>query len=350
MNNERLLTFTNAPWWRERLPEKILLRGSEKLCDYLLRSNQSLIFTSRQGSLIGTVSAGIEVCELSLFPTPSPMGVSICGSGLALGCRNSIDVYQALPNPNDLIQTSFIRVSSHRTGAVGVHDVGWVDGGFVFVNTLFSSVCVTRDDCNFEILWTPPFIDKALPIDACHLNGMAMLDGRPRFVTALAESGEREGWRKMGPDSGILMDLDSDFLVRGLSLPHSPLVSGGDIWLLESGRGGLIKIEKNGHKTQILNTSCLVRGLALSGSTAIVGTSQLRSGTATHSKLTGRMRSQAGASLLLADTAQGTISEEVLLPGIEEISSLSLSQHRSISLVPKLEDANYTFICRDGTI
>ena len=53
-----------------------------------------------------------------------------------------------------------------------------------FVNTRFSCLC-TRDPIHsFVPRWRPPFITELTPDDRCHLNGLAMVDGQPRFVTA----------------------------------------------------------------------------------------------------------------------------------------------------------------------
>ena len=36
--------------------------------------------------------------------------------------------------------------------------------------------------------WRPPFITALAAEDRCHLNGLAIVDGRPRYVTALGET------------------------------------------------------------------------------------------------------------------------------------------------------------------
>ena len=55
-----------------------------------------------------------------------------------------------------------------------------------------------------------------------------MVDGRPRYVTALGETDEPAGWRANKARGGIVMDVDSGAVItRGLSMPHSPRWYGG---------------------------------------------------------------------------------------------------------------------------
>ena len=36
--------------------------------------------------------------------------------------------------------------------------------------------------------WRPPFVSALAPEDRCHLNGLGLVDGRPKYVTALGET------------------------------------------------------------------------------------------------------------------------------------------------------------------
>ena len=63
------------------------------------------------------------------------------------------------------------------------------------VNTLLS--CIGVYDINYSLRpkWKPPFIDVLVPEDRCHLNGMTLEDGIPKFATALSKTNSKEGWR-----------------------------------------------------------------------------------------------------------------------------------------------------------
>ena len=73
-----------------------------------------------------------------------------------------------------------------------------------------------------------------------------MVDGRPRYVTALGETDEPAGWRANKARGGIVMDVASgEVITRGLSMPHSPRWYGGRLWVCESGAGTFGYIDPN---------------------------------------------------------------------------------------------------------
>ena len=61
-------------------------------------------------------------------------------------------------------------------------------GRVVFVATLFGCLATLSERASFQPLWRPPFLSALVPEDRCHLNGLALRDGRPAFVTAEAAS------------------------------------------------------------------------------------------------------------------------------------------------------------------
>jgi uncharacterized protein (TIGR03032 family) len=114
--------------------------------------------------------------------------------------------------------------------------------------------------------------------DRCHLNGLAIVDDRPAYVTAFAVSDEPEGWRPHRTTGGILMEVSSgEIMARGLSMPHSPRVYGNELLVLESGRGSLARVDRrNGNLNTIAEFSGFTRGLDFWGNLAFVGLSQVR--------------------------------------------------------------------------
>ena len=91
--------------------------------------------------------------------------------------------------------------------------------------------------------WRPPFVSALEPTDRCHLNGLGMVDGRPRYVTALGETDEpRAGEQGQGRHrDGRGLGRDP----RGLSMPHSPRWYAGRLWVCESGAGTFGFIDPN---------------------------------------------------------------------------------------------------------
>jgi uncharacterized protein (TIGR03032 family) len=146
------------------------------------------------------------------------------------------------------------------------------------VNTRFSCLCTLDRTASFTPRWRPPFVTALEPTDRCHLNGLGMVDGRPRYVTALGRTDEPAGWRKDKAHGGILMDVDDGtLLAQALSMPHSPRWYGGRLWVCESGAGTLGFIEpRTGRYEAIAATPGFTRGLDFAANLAFVGLSQVR--------------------------------------------------------------------------
>ena len=83
----------------------------------------------------------------------------------------------------------FLPRSSHVTGNVQIHEMACGAGGELWVvNTRFSCLCTLDPSASFTPRWRPPFVTELEPSDRCHLNGLGMVDGRPKYVTALGET------------------------------------------------------------------------------------------------------------------------------------------------------------------
>ncbi len=165
------------------------------------------------------------------------------------------------------------------TGDLDVHDISMSsDGRPLFVNTLFSCLATVSDEFSFEPVWRPPFISKLAAEDRCHLNGLAMENGRPRYVTAVSTSDVTDGWRDRREGGGVVVDVDSgDIVVSGLSMPHSPRLYRGKLWLLDSGHGylGFVDLER-GRFERVAFCPGYGRGLDFAGDYAVVGLSRPR--------------------------------------------------------------------------
>ncbi len=131
-----------------------------------------------------------------------------------------------------------------------------------------------RENISAELLT----VTGLAPEDRCHLNGLAMVDGKPAFLTALGATDAPEGWRANKKDGSILLDYASrEPIVRGLSMPHSPRWYRGRLWLLESGRGRLATVDlASGRMETVVQLPGFTRGLDFMGPLAFVGLSQLR--------------------------------------------------------------------------
>lgn len=167
----------------------------------------------------------------------------------------------------------------YTTGDLDIHDVSVESNGrVVFVNTLFGCLATTSDTHSFVPLWKPPFISKLAAEDRCHLNGLALEDGQCAYVTAVSQSDVADGWRDRRHDGGCVIDVrTSEVIATGLSMPHSPRVYRGKLWLLNSGTGHFGWIDRQtGKFQQVAFCPGYLRGLAFHGDFAIVGLSKSR--------------------------------------------------------------------------
>ncbi len=167
----------------------------------------------------------------------------------------------------------------NTTGDLDIHDMAVdADGKLVFVNTLFNCLATLSETSSFKPLWRPPFISKLAAEDRCHLNGLAMRDGRAAYVTAVGRSDVVDGWREHRAGGGVVMDVNSNEVVAGgLSMPHSPRWHQGKLWLLNSGTGEFGHIElATGRFVPLAFCAGYMRGLYFHGDYALIGTSKAR--------------------------------------------------------------------------
>ena len=217
-----------------------------------------------------------------------PMGIAATGDRFALGTQSQVWTFRNAPDiapriePQGTHDACYLPRSCHVTGDVGVHEIAWAGDELWLVNTRFSCLCTLNADYSFVPRWRPPFVTALAAEDRCHLNGLAMEEGRVKYVTALGESDTRDGWRQCKAAGGVLIDVTSnEVLLRGLSMPHSPRVQDGQVWLLESGKGQLCIADlRAGRRTTVAAFPGFARGLALYGPYAFIGLSKIRTSSA----------------------------------------------------------------------
>lgn len=167
----------------------------------------------------------------------------------------------------------------YTTGDLDVHDVA-VDysGRVIFVNTKFNCLATLAERDSFSPIWRPPYVTKLAPEDRCHLNGLAMRDGKPAYMSAVSTSDVVDGWRDRRRDGGVVLDVAANQIIASnLSMPHSPRFYRGRLWVLNSGTGHFGSIDLNTGKFEPL-TFCpgYLRGLAFAGDFAVMGLSRPR--------------------------------------------------------------------------
>jgi len=160
-----------------------------------------------------------------------------------------------------------------------MHDMDWnANDELIGVNTSFSCLCRVDGEYSFTPIWSPPFITELQSEDRCHLNGMAMREGKPKYVTALGTSDTKQGWRDDKLTGGCIIDVESnEFVVKGLAMPHSPRLFNGELYALLSATGELIKVDiSTGRYDVVSQHNGFVRGMTLIGDHLFIGLSRLR--------------------------------------------------------------------------
>jgi uncharacterized protein (TIGR03032 family) len=222
--------------------------------------------------------------RLSCHNFERAMGIAVATGRIAVGARSVVWILRDAPTiaprlePPGTFDACYLTRLALFTGDIQGHELAWAGDDLWMVNTLFSCLCTIDDRHSFVPRWRPGFISDYAPHDRCHLNGMAMDGGTPRFVTVFGVSNGRQGWRPGKLNGGCLIDVNSgEVVTHGLSMPHSPRIHNGRVWLLDSGTGRLVQIDPgNGKVETVAELPGYTRGLAMAGPLAFVGLSKIR--------------------------------------------------------------------------
>jgi uncharacterized protein (TIGR03032 family) len=260
---------------------------SLSMAKILRTAKASLVITTYKSGQLILVRAEKDEPKLttSFKRFNRPMGVAARGSRLSVGTGDSIINYSHQPglksqiDPTDKPDRIYSLRSMTHSGDIAIHEMDFdVNGDLWFVNTKFS--CLSKQQLNFSFNceWKPEWITELAAEDRCHLNGLAMVDGQPRYVTTLSQTNTPNGWREHKGSSGTLIDIKTNRVVASnLSMPHSPRWYQNKLWLLESGKGSLVTVDiETGSVETIIELQGFTRGLAFLGPYAFVGLSQVR--------------------------------------------------------------------------
>jgi uncharacterized protein (TIGR03032 family) len=219
------------------------------------------------------------------------MGLAVHGRRMAISTYDEVVVLANAsglaanypPKPNTYDALYFPR-AIYPVGMVDLHDMEWDRNGKLWaVNTRFSCLSVIDDNYSFTPAWFPPFIKSFEPNDLCHLNGMVMVDGKPKYVTMFGQTTTPKGWRPGIQTDGLIMDVETGEVVApNLPMPHSPRWFNGELYCLLSATGEIVKIDRNTGKYDVVTQlSGFVRGMDLIGDYLFVGLSKLRENAST---------------------------------------------------------------------
>jgi uncharacterized protein (TIGR03032 family) len=262
--------------------------GSQSFSNLLESSNSSVVISTYNSGQVIFVRASDGGLNAEFKGFLAPMGVAVTPNKLAVGTQNSVITYSNQPPLSQLVEPAgksdkvFAPRAVVFTGQIDIHEMEFGEGkdadDLWFLNTSFSCLCKLDMNYSFQPVWTPTWITELAPEDRCHLNGMAMVDGIPRYVSALSQTNTKMGWREKKGVAGVIIDTVSNKVIcEGLAMPHSPRWYDGKLWILESGKGSLATVSiETGEVKTIATLPGFTRGLNFIGPYAFVGLSQVR--------------------------------------------------------------------------
>src|SRR5215831_1122878 len=245
----------------------------------------SLVVSTYQAGKVILVRPDSDALNTHFVAFAKPMGIAADRGRLAIGGAQMVWEYYNMPavaakiEPVGRYDACYLPRRIHVTGDIDIHEMAYAsDGELWVVNTRFGCLCTLDAAHSFSPRWRPAFVSALAPEDRCHLNGLGMVDGQPKYATALGETDTAGGWRANKANGGLLLDMErSAILLRGLSMPHSPRWYQGRLWLLESGQGSLAVVDlARGTWQTVAQLPGFTRGLAFVGPLAFIGLSQVR--------------------------------------------------------------------------
>lgn len=214
----------------------------------------------------------------------TPMGMALEGKRFAVSTVDEVIRFTNEPKATIGYKKEanydafYVPTATYFTGKVHMHDMAFGKRGLYALNTNFSMLGLINGDYNFQPLWKPPFIQEITGQDQCHLNGMAMEDGEPKYITALSTTNENQGWRACKLHGGVLVDVrTNEIVLQNLQMPHSPRIYKGKLYLLQSASGELMQMDMQTKKLELVkNLKGFVRGMDIYNDYAFIGLSKIR--------------------------------------------------------------------------
>jgi uncharacterized protein (TIGR03032 family) len=307
---------------------EVKFRYSREFLPLLERLGASLLITTYQAGKLVVLGARDSQLNISLHNFEQAMGIAVQPQRIAIGGRGQVWFLNSAPElaerlePAGRFDACFLTRKALVTGNIQGHEMAWIGQDLWIVNTAFSCLCTLDEQHSFVPRWKPPFISDLEAGDRCHLNGLALQDGRPKYVTAMSESNQAAGWRPTKASSGCIIDVDQGEVVsRGLSMPHSPRVHRGQLWVLNSGFGSVEIVQ---HQTGKRDTVALLpgytRGFAFADRHAFVGLSRIRETAVFGGVPIAEHREQLRCGVAVIDLDSGAaVAYFEFLNGVEEI-------------------------------
>lgn len=293
----------------------------------------SLLVTTYQAGKLLVIGSDSGKLTFAFHDFEQVMGLAVGQDQIAVGTRRQVYFLNAAHDCASHVKSEiphdqcWISRTSFVTGSIHGHDLAWGNEGLWCVNTLFSTLCTFSGQYNFVPRWRPPFVSTLIDQDRCHLNGLAMEAGVPRYVTVLGETDTPAGWRENKASGGAIIDVPSgQTLTRNLCMPHSPRVHNQRLWFCNSGRGNLSSVDrKSGHVESVAALPGYTRGLAMHGNFAFIGLSKIRETNIFGGLPIGELKDELRCGIGIVELSTGrTVATLQFHSGVEEIFAVEV--------------------------
>ncbi len=246
----------------------------------------SLAITTYQAGKV--VLIGWDGKQVTVLPRhfDKPMGLAVDWPRMALATRYEITLFADAPllasdyleHERGKYDALVLPRATYWTGDLNTHDLAYAADGLWMVASRLSCLARPSATYNLEPVWKPPFVTDVAPEDRCHLNGLCVVEGRPKYVTCLGTTDTPGGWREEKATGGVVIEVDTGAVVLGgLAMPHSPRWHAGKLWVLNSGAGELLTVDLASRRSEVVCAlPGYLRGLAFAGRCALVGLCQVR--------------------------------------------------------------------------
>jgi uncharacterized protein (TIGR03032 family) len=315
-------------------PAPFSCKYSPNLPELLMQLNCTIALTTYQAGKLIFISA---VDENNLVQLPrtfdKAMGLALQGDKLAVATKNELVILkndprlgQSYPNHPNKYDAFFAPRVTYYTGAVDIHDIDWGVAGLWGVNTSFSCLCLINEEFSFVPQWKPHFVHDLVSEDRCHLNGLAMQAGKPKYVTALGTGNSYQSWREKVVTDGVVMDVETnEIVIPNVPMPHSPRLYDNKLFLLTSATGDIMLGDpEKGTFGSLINLKGFVRGMARIGDYLFVGLSRLRQNSSTFKHLEiAKLANEAGIDVIHVPTAT-RVAYLRYLASVDEIYDVQL--------------------------
>ena len=312
---------------------------SPNVPEFFHQAGCTLVVSTYQASKVIFLSAVSDEKLIQLprnFERAMALGV---GDGLLLVAEGSRVVQltastglaKGYPRQPDTYETLYVPTAEYVTGPINAHGLEIARGKdgrreVLAVNTAFSCISRLTDTASFEPVWTPKNISALAPEDRCHLNGLAVAEGKPVYATAFNTGDAPRSWKEGLPGGGVVHHLESNEIVlHDLQMPHTPRIWDGKLYLLLSATGELVQADsERGSYEVVRRIAGFVRGMAKYGDFVFVAFSRLRQNSSIFAHLDiSRENSRAGIEIIHLPTGAkvGRITYE---SSVDEIFDLQV--------------------------